>query len=307
MLHPKIPVIVGPTGAGKSDVAAELAHRLGGEIVHADSRQVYRYMDIGTAKPDMSARAGVPHHLLDVVDPDQPFSVGDYRKLALAALSDILNRGKIPVIEGGSGLYIRAVIDGLFEGPGKNPEIRQQLKNLAQEKGLDYLYHLLEQADPQTAARLHPHDSVRIIRALEVYELTGQPISQWQTQPPPALPYQFIQFGLDLPRQELYKRLDLRAERMLEAGLLEEVKGILARGYNPDLPAMQGIGYSHMWAYLRGEYVLAETLILMQRDTRRYAKRQCTWFRKDRRIRWLDINTSESAGEIVNFSSLVST
>jgi tRNA dimethylallyltransferase len=273
---------------GKTGVAQVLAQRLATEIIQADSRQVYRYMDIGTAKPGTAERRRVKRHLIDVVDPDEYFSAGSYRRLALQAIDGLIAQGKIPLVEGGSGLYIRALVDGLFPGPGADNAYRQQLKKLAGQRGSHYLHQELARVDPLSAARLHPHDEVRIIRALEVYQHTGRPISHWHTQPALSSDYHFRIYGLSCPRPQLYERINQRVERMLEEGLLKEVEGLLEMGYHAGLNSMQGLGYRHMLAYLRGDSDLVQAVGLMKRDTRRYAKRQLTWFRSDTRICWLD-------------------
>jgi tRNA dimethylallyltransferase len=283
-------VIIGPTGVGKTKVALALARKLATEIIHADSRQVYRYMDICTAKPGLAERRQVKHHLIDVVDPDQYFSAGRYRQLALQAIDDLITRGKTPLVEGGSGLYIRALVDGLFPGPGADKTYRRQLRELASQRGSDYLYRELKRVDPISATRLHSNDEVRIIRALEIYHNTGQSASHWYNQPMPASGYNFKLYGLNCPRPQLYEQIDRRVDNMLEEGLLEEVKRLLEMGYHRELTSMQSLGYRHMLAYLQGDYDLDQAVDLMKRDSRRYAKRQLTWFRRDRRIRWFDFS-----------------
>jgi tRNA dimethylallyltransferase len=300
MKQKSVIVLVGPTGIGKTKVAQALAKKLSAEIIHADSRQIYRYMDICTAKPGFAERKQIKHHLIDVVNPDQCFSAGLFRNLALTAIEEILAKGKIPVVEGGTGLYIRALMDGLFSGPGADHTYRKQLKALAGKQDNDYLYRELTRVDPISAARLHPKDEIRIIRALEIYHQTGQPASYWHTKPSPASLYEYKIYGLNCPREQLYERINRRVERMFEAGLLEEVKHLLDMGYKKEMNSMQSLGYRHILAYLRGDYDLKQALSLMKRDTRRYAKRQLTWFRRDSRIFWFDLSLETAIEEIID-------
>ncbi len=288
-------VIAGPTGVGKTRVAQVLAQQLNTEIIQADSRQVYRYMDIGTAKPEAALCHQVKRHLIDVVEPDQRFSAGRYRKLVIPVIEGLIAKGKIPVVEGGSGLYIRALVDGLFSGPGADRAYRQKLKESARGQDSNYLHDKLKRVDPICAGRLHPHDEFRIIRALEVYHNTGRPISDWHTQPNPAAEYDFKLYGLVCPRPQLYEQIELRVDEMLAAGLLEEVQGLLEMGYHRELNSMQGLGYRQMLSYLEGDCDLTGAVASMKQDTRRFAKRQLTWFRKDTRICWFDYPTAMDA------------
>ena len=290
MAAERLLAIVGQTGTGKTEVGVVLAEALGGEIVSADSMQVYRGMDIGTAKPTAQQRARAPHHLIDIIDPDEPFSVADYRKRADAALEDIWRRGRQPILVGGSGLYVRAVLDEMdFSMVPPDPELRRRLTAEARSKGTRALHERLAQVDPAAAARIHPNDEKRIIRALEVAEGMGEPMSRPQElDRGKAARYNSGQFGLTLPREELYRRIDARVERMMEEGLLEEVKGLLRRGYGGELAAMKGLGYAQLAPHLQGETSLAEAVRRLKRDTRRFAKRQLTWFRADPRIEWVD-------------------
>ena len=297
----KIPllVILGPTGIGKSALAQQLALILDSAVIHADSRQVYKHMDIGTAKPSPAMRRQLPHYLLDVVEPDEPFNAGRYRELASPLIETLWRcQGKLPIVEGGSGLYIKALVDGLFEGPAADERIRRRLKKLAQEKGAAYLHRQLSEVDPASAARLHPNDTPRLIRALEVLELTGKPLSLLQGRIPPS-PYTPIFFGLNTERRLLYRWIEERVQKMLQQGLLEEVEWLLARGYEENLSSMRGLGYKQVAGYLRGEYGLEQALYLLKRDTRRYAKRQLTWFRRDERIRWLEVSHPSRIEELI--------
>jgi tRNA dimethylallyltransferase len=290
----KIPllVIVGPTAVGKTKTAIQVAHRLQGEVVSADSRQVYRYMNIGTAKPDWNEREGVPHHLIDIVDPDEEFSVADYQRLAQGVIKEIWKRNKLPILAGGTGFYINAVIDNYnFSSTAVNWEFRQRMQQLGEKYGGGYLLEKLRLADPVTAERLHPHDLRRIIRALEVYEFTGCPLSQWEREQDQDSPYLLHMVGLTMERASLYAVINERVEEMIARGLIDEVRVLLARGYSPDLNSMQGLGYKEIIPYLEGKVRLEEALEILQRNTRRFAKRQLTWFRRDRRINWYAIST----------------
>jgi len=288
-MPPKILVICGPTASGKSDLALELARRLDGEIVNADSMQLYRGMDIGTAKPTPEQRAEIPHHLIDVADPDQPFSAADFAGAAEAAIRGICSRGKRTIVAGGTGLYIRALLKGLVDSPGDGGEIRQGLREEARKRGNQAMWEELRRVDPQIAERIHPNNLVRILRALEVFRLTGTPLSRYQQEHGfSGQPYRSMQIGIRVERPLLYSRIDERVNRMLEQGLLQEVQQLLDAGYGPESKAMRAIGYKEMTAYLAGEYSLDEAIRLIKRDTRHYAKRQMTWFNTDKDILWLE-------------------
>jgi tRNA dimethylallyltransferase len=285
---PDLLAIVGPTATGKTEVGILVAEVIGGEIISADSMAVYRGMDVATAKPTGEERARVPHHLVDIIRPDEPFSVADYVQRADAAIEEIRGRGRVPIVVGGSGLYVRALIDGKSAAPV--PPDRALRARLA-EQGVEALYAQLAQVDPEAAARISPADEKRIIRALEVCLTTGEPISRLQAldrHRPPR--YNACRFALTYPREELYRRIEARIDRQLAAGLVVEVRGLLARGYGEDLPAMKGLGYAQAARFLRGGCTLAEAVVQLKRDTRRFAKRQMTWFRADRRLRWLDVH-----------------
>ena len=286
-MKPKLVIILGPTGVGKSEVAVEAALHVGGEIVNADSQQVYRCMDIGTGKPAPERRKKIAHHLIDIVDPDEDFNAAIFRQRALESSEEIWSRGKKVILCGGTGLYIKALTHGLFVGPSKDPEIRRRLDQEGNERGLPHLYERLRQVDPSALASIHPNDRQRIIRALEVFELTGKRMSEWQMEHGfKESPFETLKIGLDRERAELYDIIDRRCEEMVAQGLVEEVRGLMERGYNLDLKPMQSVGYRHMGLYLTGAMTLEEALSLMQRDTRHLAKRQLTWFRADNEIRW---------------------
>ena len=284
----KLIAVVGPTAVGKTALGIALARSLGGEIVGADSRQVYRHMDIGTAKPTAEERSLVPHHLIDVIDPDQEFSLAQYLELAVAALEGVWSRGKQPLLVGGSGQYVWALLEG-WRVPRLPPqrELRRELEERAARHGPEALHRELARVDPKAAARIDPRNVRRVIRALEVHRATGRPISYWQEKGPP--PWQTLILGLTCPRQELYERIDARVDAMMEAGLADEVRRLLAMGYEPSLPSLSGIGYGQVCQYLAGELDLATTVAGIKTATHRLARQQHTWFRlDDRRIRWLE-------------------
>jgi tRNA dimethylallyltransferase len=287
--RPRVIVICGPTAVGKTAAGIEVARACNGEIIGADSMQVYRYMDIGTAKPTAAEQAAVRHHLIDVVDPDEPFDAAAYLTLGRRVLADLFHRRKTPVVVGGTGLYIKALLYGLFRSDARDPGgVRERLRAEADSQGAAALHHRLARCDPQTAARLHPNDTVRILRALEVFEVTGRPISALQREHRFGdAPFHTLKLGLSLDREALYRRIDRRVEAMVAAGLEEEVRALLARGYGPHLKSMQSIGYSHMAAFIAGAVSRADCIRTLQRDTRRFAKRQLTWFRVDPDIHWL--------------------
>ncbi|HZO87106.1 MAG TPA: tRNA (adenosine(37)-N6)-dimethylallyltransferase MiaA [Chthonomonadaceae bacterium] len=290
-------VLVGPTATGKTAAAVELAERIGGEIINADSMQVYRGMDIGTAKPTPEERARVRFHLLDVVTPDQPFSVAEWKERAEAALAEIATRDRWPILCGGTGLYLRALLDDwtLAETPA-DPALREQLRAEVAHLGAPALHGRLCTVDPATAARLHPNDAVRIVRALEVYHATGVPISEHQARDRAARPPRpAFRLGLTLPRPQLYARIDARVEAMLAAGLEAEVRGLLAQGVSPALSPLRSLGYKEMAAFLRGEIDRATAIERIKQETRRYAKRQLTWFRAEKRLHWVDVSALSSA------------
>ena len=297
---PKPPVIllVGPTGVGKTKLALETAGRFGGEIVSADSLQVYRGMDIGTAKPTPEERRRIPHHLLDVVDPDQPFDASRYCDLARGVIAR-LHREKKPVfVVGGTGLYIRALLGGLIAGPGTDEALRRTLREELKRWGASPLYEKLRMRDEKAAAQVNPRDGVRIIRALEVLELTGRSIVDHQKEHRfREQPYEVLKIGLMLDRDRLLENIGIRTDRMIAGGFVEEVRRLLATGYDGSLKPMQSLGYRHICAYLAGEEDLEGTLRVIKRDTYRYAKRQMTWFSADREIVWLSPADVDVAAE----------
>ncbi len=286
-MKPRIVVILGPTGVGKSEVAIDVASEVHGEIISADSLQVYRYLDVGTGKPGPEQRQRVPHHLMDLLDPDEEFNVALFRDRALKAEEEIRSRGKNSIVCGGTGLYIKALIHGLFVGPGRIAEIRSGLEEEMEEKGIGPLYERLKQVDPDGAATIHPNDRQRILRALEVFRHTGTEMSQWQGNHGfKENAFESLKIGLNRERQELYGLIERRCEEMMTRGLVGEVEGLVNRGYSLDLKPLQSMGYRQIGHYLLGGISLDEALSLMKRDTRRLAKRQLTWFRADKDIHW---------------------
>jgi len=284
---PKIVVICGPTASGKSTAAVELAQHFGAEIINADSMQVYKYMDIGTAKPSPEERRLVRHHLIDILYPDEEFSAALFREEARQTIAEVSAQGKKAMVVGGTGLYIKALTSGLIRGGEVDPFIRSRLQAEAQAKGREHIYRRLQEVDPATAVRLHPHDTYRIIRALEVYERTDRPISALrQRHLFQEEPYQALKIGFKLERGDLYQRIDARVDAMIRQGLREEVRHLLEMGYDSTIKAMQSLGYKQMVAHLQGEYDLTEATRRIKRDTKRYAKRQITWFKADTKIHW---------------------
>jgi tRNA dimethylallyltransferase len=287
--------IVGPTGVGKTALAVALAREWPIEAVSVDSRQVFRRMDIGTGKPTAAERRALVHHLLDVVEPDDPYDAARFARDAAAAIGDIRARGRWPVLVGGSGLYLRALLHGLSPLPPADLALRRQLRAEAAAEGPAALHARLATQDPEAAARLHPRDLVRVTRALEIALLTGRPASAlWRHggRRPPS-PYRVLVVGLTMSREALYARLDARVDRMLAAGLLAEVEALLAAGFAPELPAMHGIGYRHLVPVVRQGVRLADAVRAMKRDTRRYAKRQWTWFLRDAVTHWVAVEPHE--------------
>jgi tRNA dimethylallyltransferase len=287
--------IVGPTGVGKSQMGIQLAQALGGEIVNADSRQVYRYLDIGTAKPSLQERAIVPHHVIDVVSPNENFSLAQYQQLAVRAIEDIQQRGKLPIVVGGSGQYVWAVLEGWgIPQVAPNPEFRQSLEERADMGEGDMLHEELRDVDPEAAQRIDPRNIRRTIRALEVFNETETPFSQLQRREAPSS--EIFVIGLTADRDELYRRIDLRVDRMIEQGLVDEVKRLMSRGFDFSMPALSSIGYRQIGHFLRGELTLPGAIQQIKFETHRFARQQYTWFRlEDDRIHWFDIQRTADA------------
>ncbi len=290
-----IVAIVGPTGVGKSGLAVDIASRVSGEIVNADSRQFYRGMDIGTAKPSAQMLARIPHNLIDILEPDEKYSLALYQEQAYSAIDDIVRRGKQPLLVGGSGLYVKAIVKGM-NIPRVEPSFdrRAELERTAAEKGSGHLYRRLQTIDPDAAAKIEPANVRRVIRALEVYETTGRKFSETGSF---EAKYASFTIGLTCPREELYRRIDMRVDQMIKDGLVDEVKALLKKGYTADLPSMSGIGYSQITAFLEGKLTLVDAVKKIKFDTHNFARHQYSWFRlKDPSITWLDI-TEDSCQE----------
>lgn len=285
--------LVGPTAVGKTTVALELARRLDAEIVSADSMQVYRGMDIGTAKSPSAERAAVPHHLIDVVEVSERFDVARYVTLANAAIADIQHRGKTPLIVGGTGLYLRALTEGLSEAPDADPALRAELEAMGREGVLEELRRI----DPEAAGRIGPHNFRRLVRALEICRLTGRKNSELRREwDPSRLP---LMHGLDRDRADLYARCDMRVEAMFRAGLVDEVRSLLPRGLAENTTARQALGYKEVIVHLRGETTLEETIALVKTRTRQFAKRQLTWFRHQARVEWIHVAADEDLKDAI--------
>jgi tRNA dimethylallyltransferase len=294
---PPLIAIAGPTGVGKTRYAIALCEEVRGEVVSADSRQIYKGLDIGTDKPTTEQRSMVPHHMVDIVAPDKQFTLVQYQERAYDAINDVLRRGGVPFLVGGTGLYVRAVLEG-FAIPRvePNPQLRQSLKEEACRKGASALHARLAQLDPEAADSIDPRNVRRVIRALEVYETTKERISVLRERKAP--PYKVLKIGLTMERELLYRRLDERVDSMMERGLVAEVEGLLARGYSQDLPAMSGLGYRQVSMFLRGELGLADAVQRIKSETHRFVRQQYKWFRlDDPSIHWFDVS-NEPQGRI---------
>ena len=283
-------ILTGPTAAGKTKLSIALAKAIDGEIISADSMQVYRHMDIGSAKVRPEEMEGIPHHLIDILDPAEDFNVVRFQSLAKRALKEIYGRNRIPIVTGGTGFYIQALLYDIdFTENQERPEVRKKLEALAAEKGAEALYELLKKADPRAAEQVHANNVKRVIRALEYYQLTGKRISEHnEAQQQKESPYNGAYFVLNDERERLYARIDARVDAMLEEGLLEEVKTLQAMGCSRGMVSMQGLGYKELLSHLEGEISLVEAIRILKRDTRHFAKRQLTWFRRERDVIWLN-------------------
>jgi tRNA dimethylallyltransferase len=298
---PKIIIICGPTGIGKTAVAVDLAQHFNGQIIGADSMQVYKHMDIGTAKPTAEEQIRVTHHMIDIVEPDETFDAARYAGLARAKIFELNQHNITPLVVGGTGLYIKALLYGLFNGEVFDPDVRRRLKEEAAVHGNAYLHARLGRLDPETAQRLHTHDTYRILRALEVVETTGKSISRHhQEHGFLEQPFRSLKIGLNMDRADLYEGINARVDAMISAGFVDEVKNLLARGYSKDLKSMQSIGYRHMVDYIEGLLEWEECARTLKRDHRRYAKRQLTWFGADDEIIWKEPVQVSAMKDLVN-------
>ena len=304
---PLLLVLCGPTAVGKTELSLQIAERFSCEIVGVDSMQLYRHMDIGTAKPTAAERARIPHYLVDIVDPDEDYTLGTFIKDAEAAIQTIHSHDNIPILTGGTGLYIRGLLNGVFDGDfagserepetntKKNDAIKKDLRNRLAEEGKEKLHNELAEFDPESAQRIHPNDAQRILRGLEIYYCTGIPWSKHlANQSERNLRYRALKIGLTRPRKELYARIDQRVLQMAELGLLSEVKKLIDMGFDKKLKSMQSIGYRHMINFIDGKWSWEQTLELLARDTRHYAKRQYTWFNNDPEIIWHDVRETDN-------------
>jgi tRNA dimethylallyltransferase len=291
-------VIVGPTAVGKSALALQLARQFGLEIVNADSMQVYRGMDIGSAKPSPEERNLVPHHLIDIRNPDADYSAARFLEEARRTISELAERGRHALVVGGTGLYIQSLLHGLFPAPPADKQLREGLRRLEREKGTWHLHRQLAEVDPEAASRIHPNDTFRVIRALEIYRLTGTAISEHQRRHRFSdSAFTALKIGLMRDRQEIYRRIEARVDSMISAGLEEEVKQLLAHGYAPSVKAFQSLGYQQMLSCIQGEITRDEAIRMIKTNTKRYAKRQLTWFRKDQEIKWRTLPEPTAAVE----------
>ena len=301
----KIPLflIVGPTGIGKTETSISLAENLEGEIISADSMQIYKYMNIGTAKITKEEMKRIPHYLIDIVYPDEEFTVSDFKESATKHINDIYNRGNLPIIVGGTGLYVNSLVYDLsFTNVAPNNEFRQKYEIIADKYGNEVIYKELKSIDPKSAKRIHVNDRKRIIRALEIYYVTKKPMSVYYKDFRKYNDdFDVIMIGLTNKREELYKRINYRVDRMIEKGLIEEVKGLLDMGYTDDLNSLQALGYKEIILYLKNEITLDEAIDLIKRSTRKFAKRQLTWFRRDNRIKWIDVGCFENNHEVSDY------
>lgn len=287
---PRLIAVLGPTASGKSGLAMELAGRLGAEIVSADSLQLYRHLDIGTAKPSPEERCAIPHHLIDIADPDEEFNAGRFRALARDVIRELHSRGKKVILVGGTYLYIKVLLSGLIEDIPADTGVRTGIKKLRASHGTGYVYEMLRSIDPAAAGRIHPNDYVRAERALEVFYLTGEKMSHLQSLHEfGEREFYYLKIGISVEREELRGRIDLRVDRMMEEGLLEEVGKLRGMGYGPQLKPMQSIGYKEINRHIDGEITLEKAVELIKRDTKRFAKRQMTWLRRDKEINWFEI------------------
>ncbi|MBS4535973.1 tRNA (adenosine(37)-N6)-dimethylallyltransferase MiaA [Clostridium sp. D2Q-14] len=295
-------LIVGPTAAGKTAISIDIARKIAGEIISADSMQIYKYMDIGTAKVTNDEMQGIPHYLIDEIYPDEKFTVSEFKKLAYNYISKIYNKNKFPIVVGGTGLYINSLVYNLdFTKTVSNSKLRYNFNKLAKEKGNKYIHELLKEVDKKSYIRIHENDTKRIVRALEVFYDTGKPMSEsYNKFREPNPDFNFIIFGITMDRKKLYKRINSRVDLMIDKGLVKEVKGLLDMGYHKNLVSMQGLGYKEIISYINGEISLNDAVELLKRDTRRFAKRQLTWFRRDNRIKWINIEEYKNKSDIIS-------
>lgn len=296
-------ILIGPTAIGKTALSIELAKRLNGEIISADSMQIYKYMDIGSAKITKAEMENIPHYLIDIISPDEDFTVADFKGNAIKLIKDINNKGKLPIVAGGTGLYINSLVYNLnFTQVAPNDEVRAKLEYLADEYGNEYLHEELQKIDIESAKRISVNDKKRIIRAIEIFKLTGKPMSEHNKNfRKPIEDYNLAMIGLNMDRKKLYNRINLRVDIMLEEGLIDEVEKLLEMGYSKDIVSMQGIGYKEIIMYLEGDISLDRSIELIKQGTRNYAKRQLTWFRRDNRIKWVNVDEFSNLNDLSQY------
>ncbi len=296
----RIIVIVGPTASGKTELGINVARKLNSEIISADSRQFYKGMNIGTAKPTPEELAAVKHHFIDNLEIEENYNAGEFENEALEIIRKLHSENKIPVVVGGSGLYIQAIVDGILQNVSNDEEYRAELKKLREERGNEYIYELLKRRDPVSAAKMLPQNWKRVMRALEVLHITGKPIWQLQAEYKREDDFVIFQFGLKWERKKLYERIEQRVDKMIEQGLVEEVKQIIDNGFSKDINALNTVGYKEIIDFLEGNISLERAIELIKRNTRRYAKRQLTWFGKDERIKWFEVDENTYFTELAN-------
>ncbi len=284
-------ILTGPTAVGKTALSVRLAKAVGGEIISADSMQVYRHMDIGSAKITKEEMEGIPHHLIDVLNPDEEFNVTTFQQLAKKAVEEIYSRGRIPIVAGGTGFYIQALLYDIdFTENGEDTSIRDELEALGREKGAGFLHNMLKDIDPESAEEIHANNQKRVIRAIEYYRQTGEPISEHnKRERQKKSPYDFLYYVVNTDRNVLYERIDRRVDLMVQHGLVKEVEQLKAMGCTRDMVSMQGLGYKEILDYLQGASTLEEAVYILKRDTRHFAKRQLTWFKRERDVKWLNL------------------
>ncbi len=293
-------IIVGPTAVGKTDISIEVAKKLNGEIISADSMQIYKYLDIGSAKPNKEEMNGVNHYMIDEIDPRDDFSVSDYQKMAKEYIKEIISKDKIPIIAGGTGLYVNSLIYNMnFSNTSSDTSLRDELNKEYEEKGKEYLYKKLEEVDSKAASRIHPNNIKRVIRALEVFYSTGRTIKDFSNDMMESHDYNYILIGLRRDRRELYERINKRVDIMFDMGLIDEVRNLVEMGLTEEDISMKGIGYKEIIAYLNGEYDIEKAREIIKRNSRRYAKRQLTWFKRYDKIKWFDITENNNRNELI--------
>ncbi len=298
----RVILIVGPTCSGKTAIGLKVASELNSEVISADSRQIYKHLNIGTAKPTHEELKSVKHHFIDLLEPTEDFNVSKFEKNSLEIINKLQSTNKIPIIVGVSGLYIKAIVDGIFDEVDTDENFRNELLKLRKKFGNEIIFRKLKEVDPQTASNLLPQNWKRVIRALEVYHLTGEPIWKFHEKHKRETNIRFIQFGLSWNRETLYKNIEARVDKMIKMGLVDEVESILEKGISPNINALNTVGYKEIIDYLNGNISLDKAINLIKRNTRRYAKRQLTWFRKDKRINWIDVT---SKNDFENISRMI--